>query len=68
MRKVRVTASMKKEFAGLRDSRGNLRRGGVMLVPRILSCDEWEAIAAPMQDKLIQDSYEDTVVKHTDPR
>lgn len=59
MRKVRVTASMKKEFAGLRDSKGNLRRGGVLRVPRILPCDEWEALASVQQDALIAASAED---------
>ncbi len=59
MRKLRVSASMKKQLAGMRDARGNPRKGGVMRVPRILSCDEFEAIAAPMQDALIAASYED---------
>lgn len=30
-----------------------------MRVPAIMSCDEWEAIASVLQDKLIADSYED---------
>lgn len=60
MRTLRVTASMRKQLQGLRDTRtGALRRGGVMQVPRILSCDEWEALAAPQQDALIAASYED---------
>lgn len=51
---------MKKQLQGLRDERtGALRRGGVMQVPRILSCDEWEAVAVPMQDALMAASYED---------
>lgn len=59
MRKLRVTATMRRQLADLRGERGQVRKGGVMLVPPILPPDEWEAIAAPMQDKLIQDSYED---------
>lgn len=60
MRKLRVTASMKKQLADLRDRRtGGLLRGGVMHVPRILSCDEWETLASVQQDALMQASDED---------
>jgi hypothetical protein len=59
MARLRVTATMKKQLANLRDSKGNVRKGGVMRVPKILNSDSWEALAAPMQDKLIEDSYED---------
>lgn len=57
--RLRVTATMRRQLAGLRDERGQVRKGGVMLVPPILSCDEWEALAAPMQDRLIAASHED---------
>lgn len=60
MRRLRVTSSMKKQLAGLRDARtGGLLRGGVMQVPRILSCDDWEALASVQQDALLAASYED---------
>jgi hypothetical protein len=50
---------MKRQLAALRDSKGNARKGGVMTVPKILGLDAWEALAAPMQDALIDASYED---------
>ena len=59
MRRLRVTASMKRQLADLRDAKGNPRRGGVMHLPRILSCDEWETLASLHQDALIAASYED---------
>lgn len=59
MARLRVTATMRRQLADLRGERGQVRKGGVMLVPPILPPDEWEAIAAPMQDKLIADSWED---------
>ena len=60
MRKLRVSASQKRQLAELRDTRtGAMRRGGVMRVPRILSCDEWEALAEPMQAALMANSAED---------
>ncbi|MGB7739328.1 MAG: hypothetical protein WBM03_09455 [Steroidobacteraceae bacterium] len=64
MRKLRVTASMKKQLHGLRDTRtGGLRRGGVMHLARILSGDEWEALATVQQDALIAAAYEDRAVR-----
>ncbi len=59
MRRIRVTAQMQKRLTDLRDRKTDHRRGGVMRVPPILSPDEWERLAAPLQDKLIQDSHED---------
>ena len=61
---------MRKKLQAFRDTRtGGLRRGGVMLVPRILSCDEWEALATVQQDALIAASYEDRTVREaTRPR
>lgn len=60
MRKLHVTASMKKLLAGARDTRtGRLRCGGVMQVPRILSCDQWEVLASVQQDALLAASNED---------
>jgi hypothetical protein len=61
MRRLRVTASMQKQLADVRAMKHSARRGGVMRVPAILSCDAWEAIASVQQDKLIADSYEDRV-------
>lgn len=47
-------------MAALRDARaGRLEGGGVMRVPRILPCEEWEAVASAQQDALIAASYED---------
>jgi hypothetical protein len=43
------------------------RRGGVMMVPAILACNDWEAIASVSQDKLIADSYEDRSVPQRNP-
>lgn len=37
-----------------------------MKVPRILSCDEWDALAAVQQDQLIRDSAEDRCVERTE--
>jgi len=59
MRRLRVTASMKRHLANLRDLEDNPRRGGVMHLPRILLCDEWESLASAQQDALIAASYED---------
>lgn len=59
MRKLRVTATMKRQLADARDPKGSARKGGVMHVPRILSCDDWEALASIQQDALIAASYED---------
>ncbi|MFO1408240.1 MAG: hypothetical protein U1F08_12035 [Steroidobacteraceae bacterium] len=59
MRRLRVTASQKKQLAGLRDAKGSMCRGGVMHLPRILPCEEWEALACVQQDALIAASYED---------
>ena len=50
---------MKRRLADIRDAKGNPRTGGVMRLPRILSCDEWEALASVQQDALIAASYED---------
>ncbi len=51
---------MKKQLGDLRDARtGGLLHGGVMQVPRILSCDEWECRASVQQDALIAASSED---------
>jgi hypothetical protein len=38
-------------------------KGGVMMVPAIANVDEWEAHASKHQDKLIEDSHEDRVVR-----
>lgn len=67
MRKLRVTASMKRELADLRDSKGNVRRGGVMHAPKMLSFDEWEALASVQQDKLIAASEEDRAERDPKP-
>lgn len=56
MRKLRVTASMRKRLADVRDAKGNARRGGVMVIPRMKSVDEWEAQALTSQHKLIADA------------
>jgi predicted nuclease of restriction endonuclease-like RecB superfamily len=59
MRRLHVTAAMKSQLASLRDARGKAGRGGVMRVPRILNCDEWERHASVQQDALIAASAED---------
>lgn len=59
MRRLRVSATMRKQLVDLRDERGKARRGGVMRVPAIMGVDEWEAIAAVSQDALIAASAED---------
>lgn len=59
MRRFRVTASMRKQLADVRAMKHSARRGGVMRVPAILGVNEWEAIAAVQQDKLIAASWED---------
>jgi hypothetical protein len=50
---------MKRQLAEVRDARGNRRKGGVMVLPRILSFDAWQALASVQQDALIAASYED---------
>jgi hypothetical protein len=59
MARLRITATMKRQLADLRDPKGKARKGGVMHVPKILSLDEWEAVASVQQDALIAASYED---------
>jgi hypothetical protein len=58
MRKLRVTASMRKRVASMRDSvSGSARRGGIMVIPRIAaSVDVWEAQALASQEKLVADA------------
>lgn len=41
-------------------------RGGVLLVPRIPSLDEWEAVAVPMLAKLAAAAAEDVASRHAD--
>jgi hypothetical protein len=60
MRRLRVTASMQRQLASLRDERtGTSRLGGVMKLPRILPMEEWERLASAQQDFLIAASAED---------
>lgn len=54
---------MRNQLDGLRDSRGNAQRGGVMQVPAILSAEEWEKLASVQQDALIASSYEDRATR-----
>ena len=42
MHKLRVTATMKRQFTELRDPKGGARKGGVMHVPKIQTPDEWK--------------------------
>ena len=58
MRRLRITATMKKRLAQEHDAKGNKRRGGIMLVPRMLTPDEWEQLAVPMQQRLTADVRE----------
>ena len=51
MARLRVTATMKRQLAALRDSKGNARKGGVMTVPKILGLDAWEALAARLDER-----------------
>ncbi|MEI2790462.1 MAG: hypothetical protein V9E93_16515 [Steroidobacteraceae bacterium] len=59
MARLRVTATMKRQLADLRDPKGKARKRGVMCVPKLLGLDEWEAVARVQQDALIAASYED---------
>ena len=59
MRRIRVPSSLERMAKDMRNARDNGRRGGVMIVPPIISCDEWEKLAAPHQDSLIAGSAED---------
>jgi hypothetical protein len=60
MPRPRVTAQMRKLRDKLLAAEKNPHRGGVMRVPRIATdLDAWEAEASKLQDKLIDDSYED---------
>jgi hypothetical protein len=50
MRRLRVTATMKKQLA---DAKSGKARGGVFLIPRKKSLDEWEKEAIPAQQLLL---------------
>lgn len=52
MKRVRVTATMRKQAANMRNTRGQ-RLGGVLIVPRPVSIEEWEAQAGLQQDALL---------------
>lgn len=62
-RRVPSAATLKRlsavESSLLGDEDGGARRG-VLLIPRILGCDEWEAIAVPKQAAAWSAAVEDT--------
>lgn len=58
--RVRVSAATLKRLEALERQKGERRPA--MLVPRLVSCDEWEALAAPSQLLL-----KENVVKYVAP-
>lgn len=67
MRKLRVTASMRKSLSDARGANGSARRGGVMVIPRMKSVEEWEALALASQEKLIADARDSAGVIERPP-
>jgi hypothetical protein len=62
MRKPRVTAQMDRTKRDLRDPHGKKRMPGVMVVPVMLSVDDWEATASVQQDKLREETAADAAL------
>jgi hypothetical protein len=58
-----VSEARWKRLAQLKEQAGSSgrARGGVMIVPRILSPKEWEAAAVPHMAKLRQDAMDDAL-------
>jgi hypothetical protein len=57
MRRVpRVTQAMRKSLDVARDRNGNPQRGGIMVVPSILSPEAWQKLATVHQRKLLQEA------------
>lgn len=62
MRARAVSASTLKRLARVESSlhgEDEQGRGGVLLVPPILSLDEWEAVAVPTLNRLASEAAED---------
>ena len=51
-----------------RDQRGFVRLGGVMVVPKFLSLDEFDAVAVPSQERLLRSVREGSTVEAPEPR
>lgn len=62
MRRIRVTSAMQKALARQRDRKGNLQRGGVMVVPVIASVEAWDALAVSQQARLLAHAREGMTV------
>lgn len=58
MRRLRVPASIRKQLADLRDPQGKAR-AGIMIVPQMLSIEEWQTQAVPHQQRLIAEARSD---------
>jgi hypothetical protein len=55
MRILRITEARWKQ---LTQAQGTSMRGGVMVIPKIMTPDEFDAIAPDMQQRLIQEARE----------
>ena len=51
MRRLRVSAAMKKQY---HDVRSGKARMGVFVIPRMMPLDEWEKVAIPHQQRLME--------------
>lgn len=54
MRPTRVSAETLRRLAALEKPKV-VQRGGVLVVPKTMSIDEWERVARAAQQKLIED-------------
>ena len=59
MRRLNVTLAMRRQLDELHDAKTNKRRGGVMVVPRMLSIEEWETAALAAQTALIEEARDE---------
>jgi hypothetical protein len=67
MRRVHITQFLRKQMESLRDVRENVCRGGVMVIPRMKSVAEFDAIAPAMQAQLAADVRNEPVTAPIQP-
>lgn len=53
--KARISQATLKRLEQLERPRVAAKRGGLLVVPKIMDLDEWQKLAAPMQAKLLED-------------
>jgi hypothetical protein len=64
MRRLKVTASMRRDLDALHDAKTNKCRGGVMLVPRMLSIEEWSKKSKKEYEHRVPKEIVLTFVRH----